>query len=236
MAEQTDKKDNITAVRSPQMDEMLEAGVHFGHKTSKWNAKMAPYIFTSRNGVHIIDLEKTQKKLHKALKFLKSVKEKKGVILFVGTKVAAKELVKETAKACKMPYVIERWIGGTFTNFEIISQRLEHFRELEEKKKTGELKKYTKKEQHDFGIELQRLEQRFGGIKNMTKLPEAVFVVDVYKEKTIIREAIAKKIPTVGICDTNANPELVTYAIPANDDALSSLRLILGAVAKTLKS
>jgi len=219
----------------PSLEEMLKAGVHFGHRTSKWNVKMEPYIFTARNSVHIIDLEKTQEKLAKALKFIQGIKEKKGVILFVGTKVAVKEITSQTAKKCRMPYVNERWLGGTLTNFGIISKRLEYFRDLEEKNKKGELKKYTKKEQHQFGVELQKLEKQFGGIKKMLKLPEALLVVDVQKEKLAVKEARMKNVPVIGLCDTNSDPSIIDYPIPVNDDAITSLKLILGIIVKVLK-
>ena len=219
----------------PSLEEMLKAGVHFGHRTSKWNAKMEPYIFTTRNNVHIIDLEKTHEKLKEALKFIQQIKEKKGMIIFVGTKVAAKEITQQSAQECKAPYVNERWIGGTLTNFKVISERLEHFRDLEKKRETGELKKYTKKEQHEFDIELQRLNQRFGGIKEILKLPDALLVIDTHKEKLAVKEAKMKKIPIIGLCDTNSDPSIIDYPIPVNDDAISSLKMILGVIVKVLK-
>lgn len=219
----------------PDLKEMLKAGIHFGHRCSRWNPKMEPYIFTSRNNVHIFDLEKSRQKLAEALEFIAELKEKKATILFVGAKVSAKEIVKQTAEECAMPYVNERWLGGTLTNFEGIAKRLEYFRNLEKKKQTGELAKYTKKEQHEFGIELNRLNQRFGGVKNMVKLPEALLVIDVRKERGAVKEAKMKGIPVIGVCDTNSDPTGVDYLIPANDDAISSLRLILGTVAKVLK-
>ena len=219
----------------PSLEEMLGAGVHFGHRTSKWNPKMEPYIFTVRNNVHIIDLEKTQEKLEEALEFLQKIKKEKKIIIFVGAKIAAKEITRQSAEECKMPHVTERWIGGAITNFKVISKRLKHYRDLEQKQETGELKKYTKKEQHDFGVQLQRLNQQFGGIKNLTKLPDALLVVDVSKEQLAVKEARAKGIPIVGLCDTNADPTLIDYPIPANDDAISSLRLILGTIVKVLK-
>ncbi|MBU1255525.1 30S ribosomal protein S2 [Patescibacteria group bacterium] len=219
----------------PNLEEMLKAGVHFGHRTSRKNPRMDQYIFTSRNNVHVIDLEKTQEKLKQALEFIQGIKKDKKVVLFVGTKIAVKEITEKTAQEVKMPYVTERWIGGTLTNFAVISKRLEHFRDLEKKKKTGELKKYTKKEQHDFGIELQKLDRQFGGIKEVTKLPDVLFVVDTYKEKLAIKEARMKNIPIIGMCDTNADPSIIDYPIPSNDDAISSLRLILGTVVKVLK-
>ncbi len=224
------KLDKIT----PSLEEMLKAGVHFGHRTSKWNAKMKEYIHTTRNNVHILDLEKTEEKFKKALEFLYEVVQKKGKIIFVGTKVAAKEIVKETAEETKMFYVTERWIGGTLTNFKVISKRLEHIRDLEEKQKSGELKKYTKKEQHDFNIEIQKLNRQFGGIKEMTKLPDAIFVIDTHKEKAAVKEAKMKNIPVVGLCDTNADPTIIDYPIPTNDDAISALKLILGSIVKVI--
>jgi len=239
----TDKKTKTKVKKKPQdiekilpsLDEMLKAGVHFGHRISKWNPQMEPYIFTNRNNVHIIDLEKTREKLNEALKFIQKIKDKKGVILFVGTKVSAKEITRQIAEKCQMPYVNERWLGGTLTNFKVISQRLEHFRDLEDKKKKGELKKYTKKEQHQFGVELQKLEKQFGGIKEMTKLPEALLVVDVQKEKLAVKEAKMKGIPIIGLCDTNSDPSAIDYPIPVNDDAITSLKLILGTIVKVLR-
>ena len=228
------KKINLEKI-IPSLEEMLKAGVHFGHRSSKWNAKMKEYIHTTRNKVHIIDLEKTEKKLKNALEFINEIKEKKGMIIFVGTKVAAKDITKQTAEEVKMPYVIERWIGGTLTNFKVISKRLEHIRDLESKEKEGELKKYTKKEQHEFNVEIQKLNRYFGGIKEITKLPDALFVIDASKEKLAIKEAKMKNIPVVGLCDTNSDPTTVDYPIPVNDDAISSLKLILGAVVKVLK-
>jgi len=230
----TDKFKDIEKIL-PSLEEMLKAGAHFGHRTSKWNSKMESYIFTARNNVHIIDLEKTQEKLAKALKFIQKIKKEKGVILFVGTKVAAKEITSQIAKKCRMPYVSERWLGGTLTNFNIISKRLEYFRGLEEKNEKGELKKYTKKEQHQFCVELQKLEKQFGGIKKMLKLPEAVFVVDAKKEKLAVKESKIKNIPVIGLCDTNADPSIIDYPIPVNDDAITSLKLILGTIIKALK-
>ncbi len=219
----------------PSLEEMLKAGVHFGHRISKWNPQMESYIFTNRNNVHIIDLEKTRGKLNEALKFIQKIKAQKGVILFIGTKVSAKDITRQTAEKCQMPYVNERWLGGTLTNFKIISQRLEYFRDLEEKRKKGELKKYTKKEQHQFSVKLQKLEKQFGGIKEITKLPEALLVIDIQKEKLAVKEARMKGIPIIGLCDTNSDPSLIDYPIPVNDDAITSLKLILGTIAKVLK-
>ncbi len=220
----------------PSLEEMLKAGVHFGHRTSKWNAKMEPYIFTTRNNVHIIDLERTEEKFKEALEFIKEIKEEKKTIIFVGTKTAAKEITQKMAQKAKMPYVVERWIGGTLTNFKVITKRLEYFRDLEAKMKSGEMeKKYTKKERHEFNIELQKLGRQFGGIKEITKLPDALLVIDTHKEKLAVKEAGMKGIPVVGLCDTNADPTIINYPIPVNDDAISSLKLILGTIVEVLK-
>ena len=219
----------------PSLEEMLKQGVHFGHRTSKWNSRMEQYIFTTRNNIHIIDLEKTYDKLKQALNFIQNIKKKKGTIIFVGTKVAVKEITKKIAEESKVFHITERWIGGTLTNFSVISKRLEYFRNLEERKKKGELKKYVKKEQHEFDIELQKLEKQFGGIKNMTKMPDALLVVDTHKEKLAVKEARMKNIPIIGLCDTNADPTIIDYPIPMNDDSISSLKLILETIAKILK-
>ncbi|MFH1388257.1 MAG: 30S ribosomal protein S2 [Patescibacteria group bacterium] len=229
------KKIKDVKIEMPSLEEMLKQGVHFGHRTSKWNPKMEQYIFTTRNNVHIIDLEQTYDKFKQALNFIQDIKKKNGTIIFVGTKIAVKEITKKIAEESKAFHITERWIGGTLTNFPIISERLKYFRELEEKKKTGGLKKYVKKEQHEFDVELQKLERRFGGIKNMTKLPDALLVVDAYKEKLAIKEARMKNIPIIGLCDTNANPTIIDYPVPMNDDSISSLTLILETIAKVLK-
>jgi len=216
-------------------EEMAEAGLSMGHRASNAHPKMKPYICGMRNAVHIIDLERTKEKFEETLKFIKRIISEKKTLLFIGTKIQVKDLVKDVAKECDLPYVNERWLGGTLTNFGIISKRLEYFRDLDEKKKKGELKKYTKKEQHQFGVELQKLERQFGGIKKMIKLPEALLIVDVQKEKLAVKEARMKNIPVIGLCDTNADPSIIDYPIPANDDAITSLKLILGTITKVLK-
>ncbi len=228
------KKLNLEKVL-PSLEEMLKKGVHFGHRTSRWNVKMEPYIFTSRKNVHIIDLEKSREKLSEALEYLYQLKQKKAVILFVGTKVSVKEIVKEIAENLNQPYVNERWLGGTLTNFPVISKRLEHYRDLDSKMQKGELEKYTKKERHDFGVELQRLKLRFGGIKQMTQLPDALLVIDPYKENLAVKEARMKGIPIVALCDTNADPSIIDYPIPTNDDAIPALELILRTIEKVLE-
>ena len=228
-------KTKTPLIKAPSLEEMLRAGVHFGHRSSRWNPKMKPYIFTTRHNVHVIDLEKTHKNLERALKFLQEIKDKNGVVLFVGTKVSAKKIVEEAAKECKMPFVTERWLGGTLTNFKIISERLTHLKDLEAKKKSDEWGKYTKKERHDFEIEINKLNQRFGGIKKITKLPDALFIADIRQDDLAAKEAKMKGIPSVGLCDTNTDPTSIDYPIPSNDDASSALKLMVGAVAEMLK-
>lgn len=224
-----DTKINQTQA-DPVIKEMTRAGLNFGHKTSKTHPKMKPYIVGVRNTVHMFDLEKTKEKLQKALEYIQSLQVEGKILLLVGTKVQVKNLVKETAKACNLPYVSERWIGGTFTNFGTIAKRIEYFRDLEQKKETGELEKYTKKEQLDIAEELKNLELRFGGIKNLSKLPDVVFICDLDKNQLVLKEAKDKGIPVVAIVDTNIDPTSVDYIIPANDDAQSSVRYILGKI------
>ena len=215
-------------------DEMMEAGVHLGHRVSRLHPKMKDYVFGVRNTIHIIDLEKTVVEFEKALNFIKELVEKRGTIILVGAKTPLKSLVKKTAIECNIPYVSERWLGGTFTNFKIILERIKYFRELERKKKEGELDKYTKKERVDFDKELKKLELKFGGIKNLDKIPEAIFVCDVKKDILAVKEARIKGVKIVAIVDTNIDPNLVDYAIPANDDAITSVRYILEKVKETI--
>ena len=233
MAEKTAEIEKKTAL-SPEIEEMMRAGLHFGHRTSRTHPKMKPYISGVRNTVHIIDLEKTKEKLNEALEVLKEFRVDSKVILFVGTKIQMRTVLIETAKALGYPYVVNRWIGGTLTNFEGISKRLEHFLELERQKKEGELDKYTKKERLEIDKELETLEMKFGGIKELSKLPDAMFIIDADENELAIKEAKAVGIPIVAITDTNINPETVDYAIPANDDALSSVSYILAKVKDAL--
>ena len=216
------------------LEEMAEAGLHFGHRTSKTNPKMKPYIFGARSTVHIIDLEKTAEKLKEALEFIQDLISKNGVLLFVGTKVQTRDLVKNIAKECGLPYVSERWLGGTFTNFATLQKRVEYFKELERKRAAGELEKYTKKERADFDKEIADLELKFGGIKEMAKLPDAVFVCDIKKDELAVKEARKKGIKIVGIAHTNVDPTMADYPIPANDDAISSVKYILEKVKEVI--
>jgi len=210
--------------------EMLKAGVHFGHKKSRWNPKMKPYIFGLRNNIYIIDLEKTMEHLGKALDFIKDIIKNKGKILFIGTRPQSQSLVEETAKNCKMPYVVLRWVGGLLTNFGIIRKRVEHLIDLEKKKASGELKKYTKREQQNIDEEIQKLKKKFEGIKELEKLPEAILVLSIKEQTTAIKEAKKKNIPIIGLVDTDSDPSLIDYPIPSNDDAISALKFMLSKI------
>jgi len=217
-------------------EEMVKAGLFFGHRTSRINPKMKPYIFGVRNTVHIIDLEKTKKKFAEALKFIQELIAENKILLLVGTKIQSKELVKETAKECQLPYITERWLGGTFTNFGVIKKRIDYFKELEGKKITGELEKYTKKERAKINEELRDLEIKFGGIKELTRLPDAIFVFDMKKDVLAAKEAKKKNVKVIGIADTNIDPTLADYPIPANDDAISSVKYILDKVKEAISA
>ena len=209
------------------MDEMMKNGVHLGHKTSKLHPKMAEHVLGIRNTTHIIDLNKTSYYLNKALKFISEVSKEKGIILLIGTKIPIRSLVKKTAEDCDLPYVTERWLGGTLSNFEVIQKRVRYFKETEEKKKKGQLEKYTKKERVKIDHDLEKLRRKFEGIKNMEKIPDAVFICDIIKDKICLTEAKIRGIKTIAIIDTNADPEQVDYPIPANDDAITSVKYIL---------
>ena len=222
-------------VKIPTLLEMLKAGVHFGHQVSRWHPKMAKYIFGKRNGINVIDLEKTQEKLEEALNFIKDAAQKGSVILFLGTKKQAQEIVKKYAKECGAPYITERWLGGTVTNFKVISKVLKKLKKVEAQKESGEIKKYTKKEQLVITREAEKMDNLIGGIKDLEKIPDVLFVVDVKKNSTAIKEAKIKKIPIVAFCDTNINPEIVDYPIPANDDATKSIEMIVSLVAEAVK-
>ncbi len=219
------------------VEEMAQAGLHFGHKISKIHPKMKPYIYGIRNSVHIIDLEKTKEKFEEALKFIQELMKENKTLLLVGTKIQIKDLTKNIAKDCHLPYVNERWLGGTFTNFEIIKKRVEYFKDLERKKSAGELEKYTKKERAKIDQELKNLEINFGGIKELSKLPDAIFVADMKKDFLAIKEAKKKDIKVIAIADTNIDPGLADYSILANDDAVSSVKYILEKIKEiTLKA
>jgi len=222
-----DLKQKLSKKEEALIEKMAEAGVHFGHNKSRKNPKMNTYILATRNNIHIIDLTYTLKKLDKALKFIKEIVRKGGIVLFVGTQPQAKKITKEAAEECHMPYVVERWLGGILTNFKTIRQRVEYLLDLEKKKKSGELKKYTKKEQLLFDQEMEKLNRNFGGIKKLDKLPEALFVLGIKHNSAAIKEAIRKKIPIVSLVDTDSDPTLVDYPIPSNDEAVSVLEFML---------
>jgi len=216
------------------IDEMADAGVNLGHRVSKLHPKMKQYVSGIKNNVHTFDLEKTAKELEKALKYISTIVADGKQIIFVGTKIQLKGVIKEAADECGVPYVTERWLGGTFTNFETISKRVEYFKDLERKKATGELEKYTKKERLNFDKELAILKTKFEGVRNMQKLPEAVFIFDLDKNETCAKEAKIKGIKIIALADTNINPDIIDYIVPANDDAISSVRYIADKVKETI--
>ena len=215
-------------------EEMTRVGVQFGHRTSRINPKMNQYLFGVRNTVHIIDVEKTKEKLIEALEFVQKLISEDKILLLVGTKIQIKDLVKSVAEECGLPYVIERWLGGTFTNFSTILKRVNYYKDLEEKKSSGELDKYTKKERAKFDQELKGLEIKFKGLKDLNRLPDAVFVCDMRKDKLAIKEAKDKGVKVIAICDTNVDPTLADYPIPASDDATSSVKYILDKIKEAI--
>lgn len=219
----------------PDLMTMLKSGVHFGHQLSRRHPKMKPYIFTAKSGFHIINLELTQEKLKEALDYVTKVVANGGTILFLGTKKQAQAIVVKHAKDCAMPFITERWLGGTFTNFGEINRVIKKYTELKKKRASGELDKYTKKERLDFERDIEKLDRVVGGIEEMHKIPDAIFVVDIKKEKTAVAEANKRNIPVIAICDTNANPDKVTYVIPANDDSVKSIELITDLIAQAVK-
>ena len=216
------------------MKQLLEAGVHFGHQTRRWDPKMAEYIFQARNGIHIIDLQKTSKKLDEAYSFVKEQAEEGKTILFVGTKKQAQECMKEAALKCGMFYVDQRWLGGTLTNFETIKKRIQRLKDLEAMAEDGTFEVLPKKEVILLKKEMEKLERNLGGIKNMEELPGVIFLVDPKKERIAILEAKKLGIPVVGLVDTNCNPEELDYPIPGNDDAIRAVKLIADVMANAV--
>ena len=213
------------------MKQLLEAGVHFGHQTRRWNPKMAKYIFTERNGIYIIDLQKTVRKVDEAFNFIRSVAQEGKKVLFVGTKKQAQEAVKEEAVRAGMFYVNERWLGGMLTNFQTIQKRIKRLKQLEQMEQDGTFEVLTKKEVLALRHEMERLEKFLGGIKEMNRLPGALYVVDPRKERIAVAEARKLGIPIVGIVDTNCDPDEIDYVIPGNDDAIRAVKLIAGKMA-----
>jgi len=216
---------------SVSMRQMLEAGVHFGHGTRFWNPKMAPYIYGSRNKIHIINLEKTQDMLNDALNFVGSLVANKGSIMFVGTKRAASKTVREEAERCEMPFVDFRWLGGMLTNFKTVKRSINRLLDLEAMAEDGRIERLTKKEGLKIERERQKLENALSGIKHMRRLPNALFIVDIIKERNAVMEARKLGIPVIAIVDTNANPDLVDYIIPGNDDGIRAIQLYTRALA-----
>ena len=217
------------------MKQLLEAGVHFGHQTRRWNPKMAEYIFTERNGIYIIDLQKTVKKLDEAYKFVHDVAADGGEIIFVGTKKQAQESIKEEAERCGMPYVNARWLGGMLTNFKTIRGRVARLAQLKAMAEDGTFDMLPKKEVAGLELEIEKLEKYLGGITEMKKIPQAMFIVDPRKERNAIAEARKLHIPIVAIVDTNCDPDEIDYVIPANDDAIRAIRLIASTMANAVQ-
>ena len=213
---------------------LLEAGVHFGHQTRRWDPKMAEYIFQARNGIHIIDLQKTSKKLDEAYEFVKEQSEEGKTILFVGTKKQAQECMKEAALKCGMYYVDQRWLGGMLTNFETIKKRIDRLNQLEKMQEDGTFEVLPKKEVILLKKEMDKLEKNLGGIKDMKEIPGVLFIVDPKKERNAVLEARKLNIPTIGLIDTNCNPEDVDYVIPGNDDAIRAVKLIADVMANAV--
>jgi small subunit ribosomal protein S2 len=213
------------------MKALLESGVHFGHRTHKWNPAMKPYIFTERNGIHIIDLQKTVKSLEQAFNLVRDTVADGGTVLFVGTKRQAQEMIQTEAIRCGMPYVTDRWLGGMLTNWRTIRQRINELERIERMRDTGDFERITKKEALILSRKIERLEGLLGGIRKMVKTPDLLFVVDVMREETAIHEANLLKIPVIGMVDTNCDPRNVDYVIPSNDDAIRAIKLMVGKIA-----
>jgi small subunit ribosomal protein S2 len=227
-----EKKSSVTI---PSMESMLESGVHFGHQVTRWNPKMKKYIFQKRENAHIIDLAKTYNLLSKACDYLSELKKANKTILFVGTKKQAVQIIKKYATSVNMPYIINRWIGGLLTNYKIVSKNIIRLNQLKKDLENKEfLDRYTKKEINEFKIEYSELLKIYEGVKDLNKLPDAIIIIDAHHEKTALLEARKKGIPVVAILDTNGNPDLIDYPVPANDDSFKSIELLTKTLAKAL--
>lgn len=213
------------------MKQLLEAGVHFGHRTRRWNPKMRPYIFTERSGIHIIDLQQTVQALARATATVRDTVAKGGTVLFVGTKRQAQATIEAEALRCGMPYINQRWLGGTLTNWVTIRQRIQYLLQLERRMDAGEFRNLPKKERLSLQREVEKLNRRIGGLKTMRSLPDMLFIVDTNVEELAVSEANKMHIPIIGMVDTNSNPELISHVIPTNDDAIRAIKLIVGAIA-----
>ncbi len=223
-------------MKTPSVLDMLQSGVHFGHHVSRWHPKMKQFIFGERNQIHIINLEKTEEQLNAILPAIKQMAAEGKQIVFVTTKPQARELVKQAAIACGMPYLTERWLGGLLTNFAEIKKLIKKYNTLKEKQAKGELGNYTKKEQLEIAKELEKMDTYLAGLATLERMPDALFIPSVQREKTAVVEANKMNVPIIGICDTNANPDKVTYPIPANDDAVKSLTMMIDLVRDTIKA
>ncbi|MCX6791290.1 MAG: 30S ribosomal protein S2 [Candidatus Gribaldobacteria bacterium] len=223
-----------TRVVTEEEREMMEAGLHLGHQTSKLHPRMEKFVVGIRNTVHIIDLEVTKQKLDLALDYISQVVSKGGIVLFVGTKLPYQNLIKEIGDLSGMPYVKERWLGGTFTNFSVIKKRVDHFKDLKRQQESGAFEKYTKKEQSDKQKEITDLERKFGGLVSLERIPDVVFICDLTKDDSCFKEARIKGVKVVAQVDTNVDPLLVDFPIPANDDAITAVRYILEKVKEVI--
>lgn len=216
--------------------ELLQSGAHFGHKTSRWNPKMKPYIFTVRNDIHILDLEKTRRALTKAVEFVSGVAQSGGSILFIGTKRQARSIIKKNAEIAGQPYINVRWLGGTFTNFKTIQKTVRKLEKMQELKASGQLEsRYTKKERLLVEREIEKLEKLFAGMKDMKRIPQAVFIADINYDDIALAEARKMNVPIIALVDTNSNPEGVDFPIPCNDDATAAIELVTAVVATAIK-
>jgi small subunit ribosomal protein S2 len=218
-------------VANVTMKSLLEAGVHFGHRTRRWNPKMKPFIFTERNGIHILDLQQTIVRLEETYNMVRDTVANGGTILFVGTKKQAQENLARAAESCNMPYVNERWLGGTLTNWQTIKQRISYLLELEQRRDTGDFERLPKKEALKLEQLIEKLNRRLGGLKGMTRVPDLMFIVDVRREGIAVKEGNILNIPVLAMVDTNCDPEPVNVVIPSNDDAIRAIKLITGHVA-----
>ena len=236
----TDTEEVKSRVKSKKSDfgikieDMEKAGVNFGHRISRLYPKMKQYLAGVKSTTHIIDLQKTSEGLENALEYIEKIISEKKVLVFIGTKIQIKDLIKETAEECDLPYVCERWLGGAFTNFPVIKKRIDYLIELENAKKQGGWEKYTKKERIKINKEFEGLRTKFGGLKSLTGLPEAIFVADIRKDDLAVKEAKMKGVKVIAICDTNVDPTEIDYPIPANDDAISSVKYILDKIKESI--
>ncbi|MDL5054940.1 30S ribosomal protein S2 [Oscillatoria laete-virens NRMC-F 0139] len=217
------------------MKQLLETGVHFGHRTTKWNPKMKPYIYMERNGIHIIDLQQTLANLNQYYDMVRDIVAKGGTILFVGTKRQAQEAVAREAEGCGMPYINTRWLGGTLTNWVTIKKRIEALKSLERRRDNGEFALLPKKEALILSRKIEKLQMRLGGIRNLKKLPDLIVVIDTARETTALKEANTLKIPVLALADTNSDPDVIDYIIPANDDAVRAIKLLVSALAEAVR-